>query len=136
MGNVILFVGSIALFIAFIAGAGALWNHFQWVRLGRPNFSSAETLQIDLLRASGLTQTAARRKVFALRSSPFAAEVENIRTLEDLMTNPAREHALRSVALDMQSAILMRDDGDPLKQMFIESRLDSAHGPKARKNID
>ena len=51
--------------------------------------------------------------------------------MDDLMTNPAREDELRRVVPDLFSAILERENDDPLKQMFVETYLESKQGEAA-----
>lgn len=83
--------------VAALAGIGALWNHVLWVRDGRPSFTSAEQLRIDVLRAQGRTLSAARRTILAHRGSPFVAEIEAVRDTGDLINNPGREAELRDL---------------------------------------
>lgn len=97
MTTAIIFLAVIGLFVGTVALVGAGWNHWQWVRDGRPSFNVHEQLRIDMLRANGRSATTARREILRLRQSPYLQAIQGIRDVDDLLTNPARGAELRRI---------------------------------------
>jgi hypothetical protein len=87
------FFVSIVGFVALVWAIGAVWNHWWWIRDGRPTLSKSEQLDVDILRA-------ARREVIKQRESEMMTEIADIRETENLLFNPERETELRGFLTD------------------------------------
>jgi hypothetical protein len=88
---------SIGGFVFLIWTIGAAWNHWWWIKDGRPTLSQSEQLEVEILRAKAFTKAAARREVIKGRRSDLATEMIAIRETEDLLFNPDREAELREI---------------------------------------
>lgn len=133
MMTAIIFLAVIGLIVGAVALVGAGWDHWQWVRDGRPLFNEHEQLRIDVLRAGGRTNTSARREMLRLRQSPFYQTIQSCRDLDDLIENPAREGELVAMMPALTENLLATCDDDPAKQLFIEGVLSQDQSELGKK---
>lgn len=125
----------IGMFILFLGGSALLAKGLErltWVRAGRPTLSKRESLQFSLLRYNGLTTTAALFQVLGQRNSGHRETIEQIRDFDDLLHNPEREEERAKALPAMSASILARDNGDALKQMYVETMLQQSKLEKAQ----